>query len=65
MSLIGLFVVLIVFGFLLWLVTQVIPLDPTVRKIIIGVACLLLVLWLVDTLGLLDSVSSYRIGRHR
>jgi hypothetical protein len=43
---------LVVFGFILWLVS-LIPMDPTVKKIVFGVAILILVLFLLQSFGVL------------
>lgn len=49
MGLIEVLVVLILVGFLLWLLPQL-PLDSTIRTIIKGVVILVVVLWLVRLL---------------
>lgn len=54
MSLIGLIVVLIVVGVLLWAAGQL-PIDAAVLKIIRVVVIVAVVLWLLEALGLLPS----------
>ena len=60
MSLIALLVVLVIFGFALFLVEQI-PLDATVKRIIQAVAILFLVLWLLQNLGLLGPLPDLRL----
>lgn len=61
MSILSLLVVLVIIGVGLYLV-RLIPMDPTVQKIITVVAILLIVLWLADAfLGL----GTVHIGRLR
>jgi hypothetical protein len=52
MSLLSLVVALVVVGLLLWVVAQI-PMDPTVRRILQVVVVVVLVLWLLQTFGLL------------
>jgi hypothetical protein len=49
---ITLLITLVLFGFALWLVS-LIPMDATVRKIVFGVAILVLILWLLNSFGVL------------
>ena len=66
MSLVGLVIVLIVIGVLLWLVTTYIPLEPNIKKLIVAVVIIVTVLWLLSQFGVLDSINAVHIGgRHR
>jgi hypothetical protein len=60
MGLIDLIVVLIVVGVLLYLV-QLIPMDATIKRIIVIVVILFVVLWLLQALGLF-SAGRMRLG---
>jgi len=51
MDILSLLITLIVFGVLLYIVT-LIPMDGTVRQIIIAVAVLCIVVWLLQNLGI-------------
>lgn len=65
MSLVSLVIVLIVVGFLLWLVTTYIPMEPTIKRIVVVVVIIVVVLWLLSAFGLLSGVNSIRVGpRH-
>jgi uncharacterized protein YqhQ len=52
MTLIGLVVVLLVVGVALYLVS-LIPMDPTIRRVIQVVVLLVVILWLLSAFGLL------------
>lgn len=54
MSLIGILVVIVVVGVLLWAAEQI-PLDPVVKRILQVVVVLVLVLWLLQAFGLLGA----------
>ncbi len=57
--LISLVVTLIVVGLLLWLVNNYIPMDAKIKSILNIVVVILVILWLLQTFGLLSGV---RIG---
>jgi hypothetical protein len=63
MSLIGLVVVLIVVGVLLWLVTTYIPMDATIKKIIVAVVIICVVLWLLQAFGLLGAANRVTVPK--
>ena len=63
MSLIGLVIVLIVIGVLLWYVQVHLPIDATIKKIIHAVVILAVILWLLSVFGILDSVNSVKVPR--
>ncbi len=50
-SIISILIVLVVIGFVFWLLEQM-PLDGQVKLIIRGVAIFLIILWLLQALGL-------------
>jgi|GEM_PF-6806566 len=51
MSIIGLIVTIAIFGFIAWLVLQI-PMPQPFQKVIIGVLCLILILWILQQLGI-------------
>jgi hypothetical protein len=63
MTLISLIVTLVVVGLLLWAINAVIPMDPTIKKIVNVVVVVAVCLWLLSAFGLLASVPNPRIGR--
>ncbi len=63
MSLIDLIIVLVLAGFVLWLVSIAPFIEATMKKIIHGVVILFVILWLLAQLGFLDSLRAIRIGK--
>ncbi len=56
MSLIGLLVILVVFGVLLYVVNTLIPMDAKVKTIVNIVAVLALCLWVLQAFGLIGGL---------
>ena len=63
MSLIGLVIVLIVVGVLLWAANTYISMDQKIKTIMNIVVVIAVVLWLLSEFGVLGSLDSIRIGR--
>lgn len=63
MDLIQLLIVLIVVGVLLWVVNTIIPMEPTIKKIINVVVIVFVVLWLLSMLLGTGWHSGIRIGK--
>ena len=63
MDLISLIVVLIVVGVLLCLVNNYIPMDGKIKNILNIVVVVAVVVWLLNVLGLMDSIRGIRVGR--
>jgi hypothetical protein len=63
MSLIGLIVVLVVVGVLLWLVNAYIPMQAPFKQILNVIVLIAVVLWLLNAFGLLSGVENIRLGR--
>ena len=62
MSLIGLIVVLVVVGVLLWLVNTYIPMQAPIKQILNIVVLIAVVLWLLNAFGLLSGIGNIRVG---
>ncbi len=56
MPLINVIVVLIVVGFLLWLVNRFIPMASSVKSLLNAVVTIFLVIWLLKAFGLWDQI---------
>jgi hypothetical protein len=54
--------VIVVVGFLLWLINRFIPMQSTVRSILNGLVIILLVLWLLDLFGIINVLNHTRVG---
>jgi len=55
-------VVLIVTGVILWLVNTYIPMDRKIKSILNAVVIIVLVLWLLQAFGILDSFNNVRVN---
>jgi hypothetical protein len=53
---------LIVVGVLLWLVNTYIPMAGSIKSILNAVVIIVVVVWLLNVFGLLDSIRNLRIG---
>jgi hypothetical protein len=63
MSLIGLLIVLVVVGVILWLINNYIPMQSTIKKILNAVVVIVVILWILSLFGIIDSIDTIRIGR--
>ena len=63
MDLISLIITLVVVGILLWLVNTYIPMDGKIKQILNVVVVVAVVVWLLNGLGLMESIRGVRVGR--
>ena len=65
MSLVSLVITLIAVGVLLWLINNYIPMDGKIKRILnmTVVVVVVVVLWILNAMGLIDSVRGIRVGR--
>jgi hypothetical protein len=61
MPLLTILIVLIVVGFILWLINTYIPMDRKIKNILNVVVVILVVIWLLRVFGLIDSITNVRI----
>lgn len=61
MSLIGLVLVLVVVGVVLWLINSYIPMQSTIKKILNVVVVIVMILWLLSAFGLIESFEKIHI----
>ncbi len=61
MSLIGLILTLVVVGVLLWLLNNYVPMDRKIKSIVNVVVVIVVVIWVLQAVGLLDSLQDIRI----
>jgi hypothetical protein len=61
MPILTILVVILVAGVLLWLVNSFIPMQRTVKRILNAVVVIILVVWLLNVFGVLDSLQNVRI----
>lgn len=62
MSLIGLVIVLVVVGVVLWLINSYIPMQATIKKILNAVVIIIVVHWLLNAFGLIEGLKTIHIG---
>ena len=63
MSLIGLVLVLVVVGLILWLINSYIPMQAAIKKILNVVVVIVVILWILSAFGIIGDLGSIRIGR--
>lgn len=63
MSLLHLVLLLVVVGVLLWLANTYIPMQPTMKRIVNGVAIIVVVIFLLQVFGLLPDLQALHVGR--
>ena len=63
MPLIHIILVLIVVGFLLWLINRFIPMAGSIKTILNAVVVIAVVLWLLNVFGILSSLPMITVGK--
>lgn len=61
MPLLTVLIVLIVVGVILWLINTYIPMDRKIKNILNAVAVIVVIVWLLQVFGLLDSLKNFKI----
>jgi len=61
MPLINILIVLVIVGFLLWLVNNYIPMDGKIKKIINIIVLIVVVIWVLKAFGLLSKITSIQV----
>jgi len=62
MTLVSLIIALILVGVVLYLINTMIPMDAKIKTIINVVVILVVLLWIVQTLGLLGPINSIKVN---
>lgn len=63
MSPASLVITLIVVGVLLWVINNYIPMDGKIKRILNMTVVVVVVLWILNTMGLIDSLRGIRVVR--
>jgi hypothetical protein len=63
MPLLQVILVLIVVGFVLWLINRFIPMAGSIKTILNVVVVIAVIFWLLNVFGVLNSPSKIRLGR--
>ncbi|NTW24938.1 MAG: hypothetical protein HGA37_09575 [Lentimicrobium sp.] len=61
MSLLTILLVIIVAGFVLWLVNNMIPMDHKIKKILNIVVVIVVCVWLLKVFGLLSALTNIQV----
>jgi hypothetical protein len=61
MSLISIVIVLIVVGFLMWLVNNYIPMASPIKTILNAVVVIAIIIWLLSALGIIHGLGDFNI----
>jgi predicted membrane protein len=62
MSLISVVIVLIVIGFLLWLINTYIPMASPIKTILNAVVIIAIILWLLSAFGVIHGVGNINLS---
>ncbi|WP_295526417.1 Thivi_2564 family membrane protein [Novosphingobium sp. Chol11] len=63
MPLVTLVIILVVVGVLLYLVNNYIPMDSKIKNILNIVVVIGVVIWLLQTMGMMGPINAIRIGK--
>lgn len=63
MSLIYLIIVLALVGLLVWAITNYVPMDSGIKKLIVIVAIVACVLYVLQVFGVLGAIDTVHVGR--
>ena len=63
MGIFQLIFILAVIGAALWAVTTYVPMNPSIKKILVIAVVAVVVLWLASVFGLIPSNANIRVGR--
>lgn len=61
MPIFNVLIVLIVAGFVLWLINNYIPMDNKIKNILNTVAVIVVILWLLQVFGLIDFLKAIKV----
>ena len=63
MPLVNLVVALIVVGVALWMINRFIPMASSIKSILNVVVVVFVVVWVLQAVGLLGNIGTFRVGR--
>jgi hypothetical protein len=63
MPLLQIIIVLVVVGFVLWLVNNLIPMQHTIKSILNAVVVICAAVWVLNAFGAFQYLSRMRVGR--
>jgi len=63
MTLVSLLVVLVILGMVMYLINVYLPMDPKFKTLANVVVIVFVIIWLIQSLGLLGPLNTIRLGR--
>jgi hypothetical protein len=61
MSLISIVIVLIVVGFVLWLINTYVPMASPIKMILNAVVVIVVILWILSALGIIHNFGNFKL----
>ena len=61
MTLVGLILTLVILGLVMYLINTLVPMDAGIKKILNIAVILIVVLWLIQSFGLLGPIGNIRV----
>jgi hypothetical protein len=61
MSLVTVIIALVLVGVILWLIDAYIPMNPTIKKLLMAIVIIIVVLWLLQGFGLLGAANDIQV----
>ena len=61
MSLVGLILLLVILGVVMYLINTLVPMDAGIKKVLNIAVIVIVVLWLIQSLGLLGPIGNIRL----
>jgi len=61
MSLISIIIVLVVVGFLLWLINTYVPMAGSIKTILNALVVIVVILWLLSAFGIIHNVGNLQL----
>lgn len=61
MSLVSIVIVLIVVGFLLWLINAYIPMANSIKTILNAVVVIAVIIWLLSAFGIINGIGNFKL----
>jgi len=62
MSLISIVIVLVVVGFLLWLINTYVPMARPIKTILNAVVVIAIIIWLLSVFGIIQGIGNFRVS---
>ncbi|MBA3661863.1 MAG: hypothetical protein H0W64_09055 [Gammaproteobacteria bacterium] len=61
MSLISVVIILVIIGFLMWLINSYVPMARPIKTILNAVVVIVVILWLLQVFGVISGIGDFRL----